>query len=1476
MILNSKSWFIFISAILFCILGTSQSFPTVKVVNCPTETSFSPTANACNLTVNAGPDITICLGKGKVLNANVSSATQATYEWEPPDGLDDPTKLKPIANPMATTTYTLTARAVSQELIVNGGMEGGGIAPSTSSYTPVAGLAIVTSSSSNYAVLSYPQISGAFGCQTRGAASMVIHGSGGVGQNFWCQTVAVTPNRDYKYEYWVMSVVNFFFTPVITMKINGNTVSSLSTSGICSWDDASGIWNSGAATSATICFSNATSGGQGNMAAFDDVSFKECCEEKDEVTVTVYEIVADIADPDEIGCNNRPLELDGSGSTSGTGISYEWTTTNGKIIGSTNSNKVKVDAPGTYKLTVKGLHGCEAEKEVIVTGNVKPPVIQTKSTPINCKLNYGFIEVIGAGQLSYDWRGPNDFMGNSVKEKVYEAGQYTITVTDEYGCTATSIVEVRDQRIPIDLLILGDTITCLKDSVTLRSKTARSNLNYTWKYKGSTISIQDKTSAKDTGWYYLTVKDSIDCIAIDSFFVLDFKKNLPISLSADTLNCINSKVQIKLKSDTSGTVRWNGPNNFTSTQKQVSVQDSGWYYVNILTKDGCIGFDSVYVTKDVSIPDLGLNSIDTLTCMKTSVLMTATSSTNGVRFEWKYPSGKLVDSLSITVQDSGWYTVRVISKNGCDNQKQIYVAQKLDKPQVSLFNDTLNCLKKSIRLSYVGKGLVQFQWSGPNGFASTDSNAVVDVPGKYILKVFDAFGCSNENSVDISIDTTLPNIQIEIDTLTCSKADVYPLIIGDTVGNSFTWYFNGQLYSSNPQSRISSAGNYTIEIQGKNYCQTTITKVVVENKIKPLADLYADTIQCNGTAFIEAVNKQGVSNFSWTGPSNFQSKDLKTGVDITGWYYFTQTGLNGCVGLDSIFVYQKDKVPSIIAKDDTLTCQKKKIILNASSNSNNVKYSWTGPNGFMSNLQQPEVVDSGIYILRVEDPNGCVATKAIRISKFDFEPEVFIISGDSAISCLKSSLQLGYSSQSNNNTILWQGPNAYSSTNNNVVITEPGLYRIELKNEFGCTAFAEKTILDKRALPKFEAVDDTITCKKLIVQNVLRLQDNTNQVIWTGPNGFNSTQQNPTIYEAGVYKVVVQNEYGCKDSIEIKVIENTDEPVIKIQGDSLTCTKSEASLIALIGNGNFQCNWSGPNNYTSLNKTITVNKGGLYACMVTDTINGCSSFDVFELVEDTNRIREIGLVVDDELCNNKSGRICFCKVEGGHSPYKFSIDSGKVFLSQNDFSALKSGKYVVIAKDQNDCIFQQEVIISNSGGITVTMPSELNLKISESSQLTFTSSRPVSEIKSILWSPSDQLSCSDCISPTLIAQKNQTIELLVIDVDGCESRTLIEIKVLNSEEELYFPNVISANFDTTNDYFFPKSKSEVTIDQMTIYDRWGELVFSSTNFTSNNEKAGWNGTIRGQTVNPGVYLYLLNYTIKGVKKQSFGEITVLR
>ena len=57
-----------------------------------------------------------------------------------------------------------------------------------------------------------------------------------------------------------------------------------------------------------------------------------------------------------------------------------------------------------------------------------------------------------------------------------------------------------------------------------------------------------------------------------------------------------------------------------------------------------------------------------------------------------------------------------------------------------------------------------------------------------------------------------------------------------------------------------------------------------------------------------------------------------------------------------------------------------------------------------------------------------------------------------------------------------------------------------------------------------------------------------------------------------------------------------------------------------------------------------------------------------------------------------------------------------------------------------------------------------------------------------------------------------------------------------------------------------------------IYDRWGELVFATTNLAK-----GWDGTFRGQKVNPGVFVYHLNVIC--YNKEIFnkkGNITVIR
>ena len=59
--------------------------------------------------VNAGAPVWIMSGQDALLNASASNATGLTYQWSPPMFVDNPNKLQPLARPLSTTTFTLTA-----------------------------------------------------------------------------------------------------------------------------------------------------------------------------------------------------------------------------------------------------------------------------------------------------------------------------------------------------------------------------------------------------------------------------------------------------------------------------------------------------------------------------------------------------------------------------------------------------------------------------------------------------------------------------------------------------------------------------------------------------------------------------------------------------------------------------------------------------------------------------------------------------------------------------------------------------------------------------------------------------------------------------------------------------------------------------------------------------------------------------------------------------------------------------------------------------------------------------------------------------------------------------------------------------------------------------------------------------------------------------------------------------------------------
>ena len=111
----------------------------------------------------------------------------------------------------------------------------------------------------------------------------------------------------------------------------------------------------------------------------------------------------------------------------------------------------------------------------------------------------------------------------------------------------------------------------------------------------------------------------------------------------------------------------------------------------------------------------------------------------------------------------------------------------------------------------------------------------------------------------------------------------------------------------------------------------------------------------------------------------------------------------------------------------------------------------------------------------------------------------------------------------------------------------------------------------------------------------------------------------------------------------------------------------------------------------------------------------------------------------------------------------------------------------------------------------------------------------------------------------------------------CEARDEITVLVKDANTS-YVPNVFSPDFDGVNDYFtIYGNQSLKSIQKLRIYDRWGQLVFSNSNFPPNDTNLGWNGTHRGKLVNAGVFVYLINLEFEDGETQQFiGDILVLR
>jgi len=129
-------------------------------------------------------------------------------------------------------------------------------------------------------------------------------------------------------------------------------------------------------------------------------------------------------------------------------------------------------------------------------------------------------------------------------------------------------------------------------------------------------------------------------------------------------------------------------------------------------------------------------------------------------------------------------------------------------------------------------------------------------------------------------------------------------------------------------------------------------------------------------------------------------------------------------------------------------------------------------------------------------------------------------------------------------------------------------------------------------------------------------------------------------------------------------------------------------------------------------------------------------------------------------------------------------------------------------------------------------------------------------------------------TPSLIVRdlfKGQT-QLIVVNQFGCRDSSEKYQYVYPNNFNVYIPNAISINRDLLNDEFKPIGIGATKSYRMSIFNRWGEEIFS----TSDPEQ-GWDGTYQNSVVMQDTYTYFIEFTfIDGKTYQFKGTLTVLR
>ena len=639
-------------------------------------------------------------------------------------------------------------------------------------------------------------------------------------------------------------------------------------------------------------------------------------------------------------------------------------------------------------------------------------------------------------------------------------------------------------------------------------------------------------------------------------------------------------------------IEWQGPQGWTSNELNIcienaSVLDSGLYELTILdTLTTCVNDTFVNVIVH-ALPNVNItpDSIGVCAGQSETLVASALNST----FQW-FPSQYLdVSTGPVVVTTPGdsitYFVVATDTLTGCQNTDSVIVNVN-ELPIVSGGPDTVTCDGTNLQLIGSPNMPGIFFWTDDDGDISS-TGLYNGEPGQDTVTYhyIDEFGCEDSSIVAICV-LNIPDASFTLDTtMGCGPLLVSPTNTSSTINDceeaSYLWtvifveadchmdstgwqFVNGNANSIAPDILFSRSGEYTIQLQVANRCDTSFFSQNVIIGEAPTAEIIVETVLCNEFSVFPVGDaddcNSGNISYNWSSPDvisiEFPNSLVPGEVvfpNMPGTYTLVFTDSTVCGVTSTQATIQIFDLPFVEANNDTPVCEGESIQLfsNAPTADSLV---WTGPLNFFSNEPNPIINNAvlgnaGTYTLTVFDNNSCSNTDTTEVVVLA-NPDVQAFPEVDTLLCFGDVITL--SVNGNADEYNWSPATGLNTTMGTSVQANPVVtttYVVEgIDTLTGCSDFDTITVIVE-PLPIVDAGPDTFVC----ANNNLQLGGTPQPGLWYDENGDLIPNGIYNQSFPGVYTLTYEHEVdttGCTnfDTLDVCVLSN---PISSFDLDTL-------------------------------------------------------------------------------------------------------------------------------------------------------------------------------------------------------------------------------------------------------------------------------------------------------------------------------------